>query len=484
MEMKGKRQIFLFYAGVFLLHAGFQGVFALVSSLNIKEGLGTTSLSVAFAVSLPVILLTPFLSEVVGIKRFLLLSEIFCLLYVMANSISSYYTLIPAGFLFGFGEAVSWTMILVIGSYFSHKSLKHQFARESLHTGYLFAATQGGRCFSNAIAFLCLFVDRQISNSFQFNRTLNLDVCGTNDCQISNITTANFQQYTPIHKATRYVTIAVFALLLTASLFTHILCIPNYISNQLSDLSKGSSRNLAENGLTAVITPDNYVSADGDLLTKSFEEDAIRKPTDADVKIKAIDLLKMCTKSMVELFLQPKHLLIVLMPVYVGTTMAFVMSELTRSFASCMLGVDKVCICVVIFAATQSLVSLLTGKLSAKYGRNLPFLTGFLVELVTYCFCLTWLPSQDTTALVYVIFLLFGISSGILVSLVNATFGHYLSEQKSLALNFWNLWMNLGYFIQFAISKFACVYVKIYLQIGLLVTSFIGYGISQRVYYR
>jgi len=53
-------------------------------------------------------------------------------------------------------------------------------------------------------------------------------------------------------------------------------------------------------------------------------------------------LIKSTLSSSIKLFFTPKQLLVVLLPLYNGLTIGYVLGEMTRSYASCLLGLDKV----------------------------------------------------------------------------------------------------------------------------------------------
>lgn len=53
-------------------------------------------------------------------------------------------------------------------------------------------------------------------------------------------------------------------------------------------------------------------------------------------------VFKTTFNATIALTLNPKHLLVVLLAIYKGMTMGYCWGELTRAYASCVLGVDKV----------------------------------------------------------------------------------------------------------------------------------------------
>nr|CAB3267515.1 protein unc-93 homolog A-like [Phallusia mammillata] len=188
-------------------------------------------------------------------------------------------------------------------------------------------------------------------------------------------------------------------------------------------------------------------------------------------------------KDSYRLAVSGKHLLIVLLPIYNGTSNGLLFGELTRAFASCILGVDHVGVCMMVYAVTTCISCMACGKFSARYGRNIPFLLATAVEVTIYVFCLNWNITTDNTWLVYALFAAFGVSLAVWNTLIIAMYGEYFEDEEKLAYNLWNIVCSMGLMWQFAVSTFFCVYVKIYIQLGLLGAAVITYLISLVIYY-
>ena len=68
----------------------------------------------------------------------------------------------------------------------------------------------------------------------------------------------------------------------------------------------------------------------------------------------------------------------------------------------------------VVFCCSSALSSVITGWVSGSYGRNLPLLIAFIIDLTQLIFLLLWKPSHDNTWLVFIIAIVYGYVDGTL----------------------------------------------------------------------
>lgn len=81
-----KKQSWILAVGAVGIFTSFSGVVNLQSSVNIEKSIGTTSLAIAFAITVLLnVTLVPVLIEVCGVKNLLLASEFSFFLYTVAN---------------------------------------------------------------------------------------------------------------------------------------------------------------------------------------------------------------------------------------------------------------------------------------------------------------------------------------------------------------------------------------------------------------
>lgn len=72
-----------------------------------------------------------------------------------------------------------------------------------------------------------------------------------------------------------------------------------------------------------------------------------------------------------------------------------------------------------LFGTTDALLSYVAGRVAGKYGRNLPYLFAFVLDIGNYFFCVYWIVNENNVALLYVLFLSFGVTDGIWQTLIN-----------------------------------------------------------------
>uniref|UniRef100_H2ZQD9 Uncharacterized protein n=1 Tax=Ciona savignyi TaxID=51511 RepID=H2ZQD9_CIOSA len=117
-----------------------------------------------------------------------------------------------------------------------------------------------------------------------------------------------------------------------------------------------------------------------------------------------------------------KQILITPISIYLGMVIAFLISELTRSYASCILGVSQVGSCFIANAVVNGTSCILAGKILGKYGNVPLLLFQLFTNSIFYIICLLWIPTPSTTWLVYVLFAF----NGLCCSTGQVTVGNYL----------------------------------------------------------
>lgn len=68
----------------------------------------------------------------------------------------------------------------------------------------------------------------------------------------------------------------------------------------------------------------------------------------------------------------------------------------------------------VVFCSSSALSSTLTGWISGTYGRNVPLIFAFIIDLSQFIFLLLWQPTHGTTWMVFIIALVYGFVDGAL----------------------------------------------------------------------
>ncbi|CAK8681296.1 unnamed protein product [Clavelina lepadiformis] len=482
-----EKHFLIYLAAIFLTAVGVSGVFPLVTSLNIEEAAVTASIAIGYALSIISTLIAPSIEVVFGVKTLIVAAPVLFLMFVLGNIYAASYTLIPAGLFNGIAEGWFWGVGTYVATNFailaSRSDSSNYSERRSRYIGFFFAAAQSAVIASSGISFLFLFVDKTLSGKGNFTRNQDFSFCGANDCQDPNITLANIDQYTPAYPATRYSLIGFLALLEVIAIVLQVVYLPKNINqcmNQLeSPIPEGGDRRQSD-----IIEPCRTL--EGASLESQSPSD-LQQPASSDQAQKKdplnpLHVLKTSLKCTFELLLKPKHLLVMLLPIYDGLLIGFFYAEVTRGFVSCALGVDKVGIATILFGGSDALTSCLVGKFAGKYGRNIPYIFAFFVDIGNYTACLHWKITEENSWAIYILSFSFGLTDGVWQTLSNEMYGSYFEKDAKYAYVLWTLMVQLGLLIQFSISKALCVWQKIYLQMAVLSVGFFLYGISWNFY--
>nr|XP_004226179.3 protein unc-93 homolog A-like [Ciona intestinalis] len=451
----------LFVLSIYLNFAGFGSLLCLQTSINIEDGVGAASSTAAYATSTILgLVLTPLLLLKFETKYVLVGCSITYLLYVLANYFPEAYVLIPVGILMGIGEATMWPVMFVYvvhyAKQFASFGTKDTAAVITRFTGYFFFAYQLSETTGNLLSYAILYAGKTITvneGNSTVNSAVDLSVCGANDCQYPNVTNANLNQYVPQSKSVLYAMIGVMAFLILLALGI-MLCLVPKISLENHD-----------NELELCPTESN-------LISNNSEKD-VNKPKESNLQF-----TKRTLKAAMKQLLDPRQLLITPITLYSGLYMSFMFAEMPRAYSSCMLGVTQSGLCLAISHTCSAITSHFGCKLASKIGRTILLIAAFFIDIGIYAFLLFWVPASSTTWLVYVIFAVVGSMDGVWQPQSNEIHTAHFPENH-MAFVIWSLWTTLGIAIQYGWSTSLCVYVKIYIQIGLLCFSMLCYGIAE-----
>ncbi|CAK8679203.1 unnamed protein product [Clavelina lepadiformis] len=426
-EKTSRVRFYLFLVGVVLTLSGAYGVVPMVSSLNVEEAIGSLTLAIGYAIAIPSTFLVPAVASAFGIRTVVVIAATCYLLFVLGNVYTAYYTLIPAAVFFGVGDGWYWSSGSIVANNFAVEISKNEpgtyEGRRRLFTGIFFAASQIGTIFGSATSVVFLFVDRQLSGRSNFTTNRDFSFCGANDCQDPNITLANIEQYTPAFVATRYSLIAFLAGLVLIAVILHMVNLPVEAGHEVERTTNTSS------DMCATI-PSNDDAA-----------------TTANQNSTPFQVMAKSLKSTLKLLIRPKQLLIMWLGIYGGMTLSFFNGEITRAFVSCVLGVDKVGVAVILFAAGDTIAAYVGGKVNSKHGRNYPFAFAFVLDVSSYVVCLNWQITENTTWVIYILSFMLGMSDGLWQSQTNEMYGSFFRDDNKQALAAWNIMYEVSHII-------------------------------------
>ncbi|XP_053448691.1 protein unc-93 homolog A isoform X2 [Nycticebus coucang] len=411
--------------GFLLLFTAYGGLQSLQSSLYSEEGLGVSALSTLYgAVLLSSMLLPPLLIRSLGCKWTIVVSMCGYVAFSIGNFYASWYTLIPTSILLGLGAAPLWstqcTYLTIMGNESAKKEGKLGKDVVNQYFGIFFLIFQSSGVWGNLISSL-VFGQTPSKESISEEQ---LTSCGANDCLMAT---------RPSNSTQRPSQELVYTLL---GIYT------------------GS-------GILAILLIAVFLEPIQDDRRDCAEE---KQPPFWSTLL-----------STFRLFKDRRLRLLVLLPLYSGLQQGFLSGEYTRSYVTCALGIQFVGYVMICFSAIDSLCSLLYGRLSQYTGRIALYLLGAGTQMSCAIALLLWRPHPDHLAVYFVFPGLWGVADAVWQTQNNALYGVLFEKDKEAAFSNYRLWEALGFVIAFGYSTFLCVYIKLYILLGVLTLTMAAY---------
>ncbi|XP_004702137.1 protein unc-93 homolog A [Echinops telfairi] len=415
--------------GFLLLFTAYGGLQNLQSSLNSEEGLGVTALSTLYgSILLSSMLLPPVLIKRFGCKWTIVGSMCCYVAFSLGNFKASWYTLIPTSILLGLGGAPLWssqcTYITILGTINAEKTGRASKDVVNQYFGIFFLIFQSSGVWGNLISSL-VFGQTATPESIPEEQ---LPSCGASDCPTGGV----------------------------------------------SNSSGNSTQRPAENLVYTLVGIYTGCGVLAVLLIAIFLEPTknLQQRREEDQKTSLLSNVLSTFK-----LLRDKRLcLLVLLPLYSGFEQAFLSGDYTKSYVTCALGIHFVGYVMICFAATDSLCSLLYGKLSQYTGRIAIYALGALTHLGCITALLLWKPRPEQLPVFFVFSALWGVSDAVWQTQNNTLFGMLFEKNKEAAFANYRLWEALGFVVAFGYSTYLCVHVKLYILLGVLAVAMAAYG--------
>ncbi|XP_002131060.2 protein unc-93 homolog A isoform X1 [Ciona intestinalis] len=492
-------------------YSAYAGLIFLQSSVNIENGLGTTGLFLIYATSaFSTIFFVPIFIDFKGAKAAIVAGEIGILCYTLSNFYPSWYTIIPAALLHGLTESASWAGSSVYVTYLgeqywercqsnkptpsasnkSKESYVYKFFCQ-FYTVVYFSQVLGNAVVSIVLTSLKDFntphenftvttateppskilVQKVATLGNLTNTTSNTtlgeavgvisddtwEACGSMECQadfIYNADPERMRKYEP-SRISIYLLLALFLLMQITFTMVHAIFLPRIPAKFGSN----------EHGRHSPVGQSENEFEKDQLVKDSASK---RKIT---LKVAMVSELKETFRHMVS----PLHLLVVPMVFYCGVLIAFNVAEFTRAYVSCTIGVEQIGIVMVAYGLTSMAVSGVLTQLLPHFGRNRLVFVSALLHLGTFLFCLFYSPSSQSPWMIYLNAVLLGACDGAIVNVIQGMIAIYFEDQLAIAFSVKNFGTNLGIVAGTGWSTILCVYVKLYILMGLLAFSCICY---------
>ncbi|XP_031793356.1 protein unc-93 homolog A-like isoform X3 [Sarcophilus harrisii] len=343
------------------------------------------------------------------------------------------FTLIPTAIILGLGGAPLWsaesTYLTMSGNIYAKKTGKRGKDIVNQYFGIFYLIFQSSGVWGNLISSL---VFRQESVKGEITKE-QLMYCGANDCFTANITTnstkrpANELIYTLLSIYTGSGILAVFL-----------------VAIFLDPIPNDSEENEEER---------NTSIASGFLSTFRHLRDK-------------------------------RQCLLIPLTMYSGFEQAFLAGDYTKSYVTCALGIRYVGFVMICSSATNSISSLIFGKLSQYTGRIALYALGTVTHFTCIISLLVWRPHPSQEILFFLFAALWGIGDAVFQTQNNALYGVLFVNNKEAAFANYRLWESLGFVIAFGYSTYLCVSIKLYILLGALIFSVVFYGSVEYLQYR
>ncbi|KAM8809246.1 protein unc-93 homolog A [Eudromia elegans] len=420
--------------GFLLLFTAYGGLQSLQSSLHSEEGLGVASLSVVYAaLILSSMFLPPVLIKKLGCKWTIAGSMCCYITFSLGNFYASWYTLIPTSVILGLGGAPLWsakcTYLTIAGNSYAEKAGKIGKDIINQYFGVFFLVFQSSGVWGNLISSLIL---GQSSNKEEILEE-DLACCGAYDCMTSD--TTNTTGSAGPSTSLIYTLLGIY----TASGVLAVLLIVIFLDQIKSDQAE-------------------------------TEREITKTPSFWSTFLATFQQLK-----------DKRQCLLIPLTMYSGFEQGFLAGDYTKTYVTCALGIHYVGFVMICFSATNSLCSLLFGRLSQFTGRKLLFAIATVTNFASIIALLLWKPHPNQLAVFFVFPALWGIADAIWQTQTNGLYGVLFEKSKEAAFANYRLWESVGFVIAFGYSTFLKVYVKLYIVLSVLVVSMVMYGVVEYI---
>ncbi|XP_030051820.1 protein unc-93 homolog A isoform X3 [Microcaecilia unicolor] len=352
--------------GFLLLFTAYGGLQNLQSSLNVEEGLGVLSLSIIYGtLLLSSMFLPPIIIKTIGCKWAIVAAMCCYITYTVGNFYPSRYTLIPTAFILGLGGGPLWTSkstyLTVIGNKYAEKAGKLGKDIVNQYFGIFFLIFQLSGVFGNLISSLIFGHNStkvEILNSSAYAH------CGAGDCPGAFTSNNSTESHHPA-KILVYTLLAVY-----------------------------TGCGILAVALTAIFL--------GGQTTEDKNQ-------------------SFCTTFLATFYhlRDKRQCLLIPLTMFVGLEVAFISSEYTKSYITCVLGIQFVGYVMICFGMSTSLCSLFFGKISQYTGRIALLTLAAAINIACIVALLLWKPLPNQFALFFVFSSLWGIADAIWQTQVN-----------------------------------------------------------------
>ncbi|KAM4694701.1 protein unc-93 homolog A-like [Discoglossus pictus] len=437
MEIKHLKNILIISFGFLLMTTAYGGLQNLQSSLNPQKGIGVASLSVVYGcLILSSLFLPSIMIKKIGCKWTLVAAMCCYVTYSVGNFKPNWYSLIITSAILGTGGGPLWaskcTYLTVSGIKYAKRTGKKKMDVVNEYFGIFFLIYQSAGVWGNLISSLVL--SQKPSKVMLSNASYSH--CGANNCPVVSSGNSTSPPST----------------------------VPDNLRYTLMGIYTGC-------GILAVILVAT-------LLDQINLKDEEQEEEQAEISL--------CQSLLATIrhLKDKRQCLLIPLTMFSGFQQGFLSSDYTKAYVTCALGIQFVGYVMICFGATNSVCSMLFGKMSEYTGRIALFILAAATSASCIIALLLWSPNPKQLAVFFIFPALWSMSDAICQTLLGAFYGVLFDENKEAAFANYRVWESLGFVIAFGYSNYLCVNVKLYVVLSVMLLGMILYLVVEYLEHR
>uniref|UniRef100_H2Y2E2 Major facilitator superfamily associated domain-containing protein n=3 Tax=Ciona intestinalis TaxID=7719 RepID=H2Y2E2_CIOIN len=164
---------------------------------------------------------------------------------------------------------------------------------------------------------------------------------------------------------------------------------------------------------------------------------------------------------------------------YYGFMVSYSLSDFTRAFVSCTLGVEEVGLVMAIYGVFNATMGFGAGKASHMFGLPIVYIVTCSFDIGNYVVQLLFRPEVATRYWVFALAAMLGTSDGIWQTVISISEIVYFRDRLELAFAGVSFWQVLAMTVGFIMSGRVCLKIRLILLISNVVLGCFGYGITE-----
>ncbi|XP_067650886.1 protein unc-93 homolog A-like isoform X1 [Haliotis asinina] len=418
LKMKPMKNTIVLAFSFFTIYTAFQGLQNLTTSILQLEGLGVASLACIYASCILTSAISPLYIQCVGLKPTFILAFVSHCLYCLSYFHPTWWTLIPSSILLGLSVSPMWNSrhlyINAMGTWHSKANKVDLHGSLSKHNGIFYACF----CFAQVTGNLLSSVILHQSSTDQsdLNQT---KICGADDCPgVENKTTIIVQPETAVVNMLYGV----------------------YLACQLLGL-----------GVTVMFL----------------------RP----LKLEGGDQASLIRTSLACCTVLKKKVLFLLMPLSLSQAMntSILLTNFTKAFVSCSVGVKMVGYVMMTFGITSALSAVIFGHVAKLTGRKPLIAFTLILDITTLVALLLWKPLPEELYLLFVMPSIWAIGDGIWMSQITSLIAMAFPNHQPAVFSNLGTLGSIGFTFVLVTDRLMCLRTKFYIAIFLWSLGVVGY---------